>query len=537
MNTNDFFKKLCVGVNFNVNKFRSDAERFKLAKKQPEDAAVSAHLDGAHSQSGKHAPSAGVKRKIDGDKALDQQLHVPKPSKRQRIRAKGTDVPALLETFEELATRYKISRVLLRNVKDLGYEAPTPVQRQAIPAMLERRELLCCAPTGSGKTAAFLIPIIAQLQKPSPVAKGKKDGNDQQKGGFRAVILAPTRELARQTYRECLQLIRDTGLHVYLLSSLSSARSRLPKAQRKLDILVCTPNRLLCLTDSGVVTLNRVEWLILDESDKLFENAGGARGFREQLAKVCQACSASPLMRRALFSATATDQVEAWCRLHLDAFLSLTVGIRNAAADLVDQKLQFVGSESGKLLAIRGLVKEGQLQPPVLVFVQSKQRAKELFAELVYDGINVDVIHAERTQAQRDRVVRAFRSGQVWVLICTEVLARGLDFQGVGLVINYDVPPSVVSYVHRIGRTGRAGHPGKAITFFTEDDVIEGRLKSIVHLLREAGQPLPDYLLGSNPKQRVRHQMVAEREPISTIPPDFKKKTRRAKKASSANTS
>ncbi|KAL1427677.1 hypothetical protein MTO96_017363 [Rhipicephalus appendiculatus] len=199
-------------------------------------------------------------------------------------------------------------------------------------------------------------------------------------------------------------------------------------------------------------------------------------------------------MRRALFSATATDQVEAWCRLHLDAFLSLTVGIRNAAADLVDQKLQFVGSESGKLLAIRGLVKE------------SKQRAKELFAELVYDGINVDVIHAERTQAQRDRVVRAFRSGQVWVLICTEVLARGLDFQGVGLVINYDVPPSVVSYVHRIGRTGRAGHPGKAITFFT------GRRH---------------YLLGSNPKQRVRHQTVAEREPISTIPPDFKKKTRR----------
>ncbi|KAL3224481.1 hypothetical protein MRX96_026592 [Rhipicephalus microplus] len=218
-------------------------------------------------------------------------------------------------------------------------------------------------------------------------------------------------------------------------------------------------------------------------------------------------------MRRALFSATATDQVEAWCRLHLDAFLSLTVGIRNAAADLVDQKLQFVGSESGKLLAIRGLVKEGKLQPPVLVFVQSKQRAKELFAELVYDGINVDVIHAERTQAQRDRVE--------WVLSSTMTYHH-----------------LFVSYVHRIGRTGRAGHPGKAITFFTEDDVTEGRLKSIVHLLREAGQPLPDYLLGSNPKQRVRHQTVAEREPISTIPPDFKKKkTRRTKKASSANSS
>lgn len=512
MNTNDFFKKLCVGVNFNVNKFRADAERFKLAKKSDVSQDVTESTVVCSSISA--GPTSGsVKRDAD---AADQRQGGAKPSKRQRIRAKGTDVPALLETFEELAGRYNVSRVLLRNVAALGYEEPTPVQRQAIPAMLERRELLCCAPTGSGKTAAFLIPVISQLQKPVGGSGGS--------GGFRALILSPTRELARQTHRECLQLVRDTGLRVYLLSNLSSARSRLPKAQAKLDILVCTPNRLLCLTDAGLLTLNRLEWLVLDESDKLFESAGGVRGFREQLGRVCQACSGSARLRRALFSATATDQVEAWCRLHLDACLTLTVGIRNAAADLVDQKLQFVGSESGKLLALRGLVKEGQLQPPVLVFVQSKQRAKELFAELVYDGINVDVIHAERPQAQRDRVVRAFRAGQVWVLICTEVLARGLDFQGVGLVINYDVPPSVVSYVHRVGRTGRAGHPGRALTFFTEDDVAEGRLKSIVHLLREAGHPLPDYLLGHQPRRRIRHQPVADREPISTIPQDFNKK-------------
>lgn len=524
MNTNDFFKKLCVGVNFNLNKFRADAERFKLAKKS-EDTQDVKESTVIGSSTG---PRGSIKRDAD---AADQRQGGAKASKRQRIRAKGTDVPALLETFEQLATRYGVSRVLLRNVAALGYEEPTPVQRQAIPAMLERRELLCCAPTGSGKTAAFLVPVIAQLlqqqqqQQKEVAAAG---------GGFRALVLSPTRELARQTYRECLQLLRDTGLRVYLLSNLASARSRLPRAQGKLDILVCTPNRLLCLTDAGLLTLNQVEWLVLDESDKLFESAGGARGFREQLGRVCQACSGSARLRRALFSATATDQVEAWCRLHLDACLTITVGIRNAAADLVDQKLQFVGSESGKLLALRGLVKEGQLQPPVLVFVQSKQRAQELFAELVYDGINVDVIHAERPQAQRDRVVRAFRAGQVWVLICTEVLARGLDFQGVGLVLNYDLPPSVVSYVHRVGRTGRAGHPGRAITFFTEDDVAEGRLKSIVHLLREAGHVLPDYLLGDQPRRRVRHQPVADREPISTIPPDFKKNKskHRAKKNS-----
>uniref|UniRef100_A0A090X7C7 Probable ATP-dependent RNA helicase DDX52 n=3 Tax=Ixodes ricinus TaxID=34613 RepID=A0A090X7C7_IXORI len=541
MNTSDFFKKLCVGVNFNVSKFRPDAERFKLVKKTEEKS--SEPRDGSSNFSKDHAngpgvSKPGVKRKKPGSADINEnettsnQANPTRACKRQRIRAKGTDVPELLSSFEELAARYKLSQTLLRNIASLGYKEPTAVQRQAIPAMLERRELLCCAPTGSGKTAAFLVPIIGQLQRQQSGGT-KGDGQGAGGGGFRALVLSPTRELARQTYRECLQLVRDTGLKVYLLSKLASARTRLASAQHKLDIMVCTPNRLLCLIRGGILELNRVEWLVLDESDKLFEAAGGARGFREQLARVCQACSGSPRLRRALFSATATRQVEDWCRLHLDALLTLTVGIRNAAADLVDQELQFVGSESGKLPALRALVKQGQLQPPVLVFVQSKQRAKELFAELVYDGINVDAIHSERPQLQRDRVVQGFRAGHIWVLICTELLARGLDFQGVGLVLNYDLPPSVVSYVHRVGRTGRAGHRGRAITFFTEDDVLEGRLRSIVQLLRESGQPLPDYLLGSKPKRRQRQsqQTVAQRDPISDASLEKQKKRKRAKRA------
>lgn len=143
-----------------------------------------------------------------------------------------------------------------------------------------------------------------------------------------------------------------------------------------------------------------------------------------------------------------------------------------------------VGREEGKLLAMRQLIAEG-LRPPVLVFLQSKERAKELFHELVYDGINVDVIHAERTQEQRDAVIRQFRSGEIWVLICTDLMARGIDFKGVNMVINYDLPQSAVSYIHRIGRTGRAGRRGLAVTFFTEADM--EALRSIANVVKLSG--------------------------------------------------
>lgn len=143
---------------------------------------------------------------------------------------------------------------------------------------------------------------------------------------------------------------------------------------------------------------------------------------------------------------------------------------RDAATETIQQSLKFVGSEDGKLHALRALIQEGGLKPPALLFVQSIQRAQELFHELVYDGLHVDVIHSERPRAQRERVVSAFKKGDVWVLICTELMARGIDFKGVQLVVNYDFPQTVQSYIHRIGRTGRAGRPGRAITYFTRED-------------------------------------------------------------------
>ena len=208
----------------------------------------------------------------------------------------------------------------------------------------------------------------------------------------------------------------------------------------KHDILVSPPNRLVHLLEQGVLRLDKLEWLVVDEADKMFES--GVTEFRDQLAAIHRGCAGAGV-RRAMFSATLGPEVETWCRLNLDNMIKVRVGAANSATDTINQRLVYTGSEAGKLLEFRNIVRAG-LQPPVLVFVQSKERATELFKELLYDGINVDVIHSERSEQQRENTVRAFRSGDIWVLICTELMGRGIDFKGVNLVINYDFPPSAV---------------------------------------------------------------------------------------------
>ncbi|XP_069002498.1 probable ATP-dependent RNA helicase DDX52 [Embiotoca jacksoni] len=437
---------------------------------------------------------------------------------KHRINVHGSDVPDPVSTFEELQSEYRLNLHVLQNLKDARLNAPTPIQMQAIPLMMHGRELLACAPTGSGKTLAFCLPLLAQLQQPANL-------------GFRAVIISPTRELASQTYRELLRLSEGVGFRVHMIDKASLAAKKYgPQSNKKYDILVSTPNRIIFLLkqDPPAIDLSSVEWLVVDESDKLFED--GKTGFREQLATVFLACS-SPKVRRAFFSATCTSDVEQWCRLNLDNLVSVNIGHRNTAVATVEQQLLFVGTENGKLVAVRDIIKKGFL-PPMLVFVQSIDRARELFHELVYEGINVDVIHADRTQQQRDNVVNSFRSGKIWVLICTALLARGIDFKGVNLVLNYDFPTSAVEYIHRIGRTGRAGHQGKALTFFTEND--KPLLRSIANVIKQAGCPVPDYMIGfkkihSKVKRRLEKR-PPKRSTICTTPRYLMKKKGKAQR-------
>ncbi|XP_038670336.1 probable ATP-dependent RNA helicase DDX52 isoform X2 [Scyliorhinus canicula] len=438
--------------------------------------------------------------------------------RKHRIYVGGTDIPEPVATFEKLLQEYKVHPKIIRHIQEAGFQMPTPIQMQAIPIMLHNREILACAPTGSGKTLAFCIPLLTCLKQPM-------------NKGFRALILSPTRELANQTHRELVKLSEGIGFRIHMINKTGEAAKRFgPKTSSKFDILVTTPNRLIYLLkqEPPAVDLSRVEWLVVDESDKLFED--GKSGFRDQLATIFLACT-SHNVRRAMFSATFAFDVEQWCKLNLDNVVSVSIGERNSAVETVEQELLFVGTETGKLLAMRDLVKKG-FSPPVLVFVQSIERAKELFRELIYEGINVEVIHAERTQQQRDNVVYSFRAGKIWVLICTALMARGIDFKGVNLVINYDFPTSSVEYIHRIGRTGRAGHQGKAVTFFTEDD--KPLLRSIANVIKQAGCPVPDYMMQINKlRSKQKKRMIKnpiKRADITTTPKYFLEKAARKNK-------
>ncbi|PVD26357.1 hypothetical protein C0Q70_14029 [Pomacea canaliculata] len=469
----DIFKTLCAGVVFTKKNF-TPATGF-LPKEE----------------NTKSQPS-----KADG---LDKPKRHKKKKKKNKNAEQRKQEFGNLEDFEQLSS-YGVLPRLIENIKKAGFAEPTAIQKEAIPVMMDRREIMACAPTGSGKTAAFLIPVLHYLREP-------------RNNGFRALILAPTRELAKQILDVCKQLSVGIGFRCHYIEKASTATSKFgPKSKKNFDVLVSTPNRLVFMLnqDPPLIDLSNVQWLVIDESDKLFE-AEGSQNFRDQLATIYKACS-SDKVRHALFSATFAFDLQQWARKTFHNVVEVTVG----------------ASESGKRLAIRDIIRKG-IEPPVLIFVQSKDRAKELFSELIYDGINVDVIHADKTQLQRDNTVASFEAGHIWVLICTELMGRGIDFKNINLVINYDFPTTAVSYIHRIGRTGRAGRPGRALTFFTEDDL--PNLRSIANVMRRAGCPVPAYMLKlGRPSKRERKRTVpVKRKHISTVRHDGTQKSKKRK--------
>jgi len=223
--------------------------------------------------------------------------------------------------------------------------------------------------------------------------------------------------------------------------------------------------------------------------------------------------------------------VEDMARSFLRNPVQIVVGARNAATSAVSQKLVFVGREEGKLLAIRQAIREG-IKPPVLVFVQSKDRARELFHELIYDNINVDVITSERTPQQRDTIIKNFRSGKIWVLIATDVMSRGMDFPAVSTVVNYDLPQTTEDYIHRIGRTGRGNRKGASLTFYTEVDV--PMLKSIANVMKNSGSEVPAWVLDLDKMDKETRKELKKRPPlrhsIETVTRFDLRQSRRARK-------
>lgn len=355
----------------------------------------------------------------------------------------GEDIPLPIGSFEDLITRFQFDKRLLNNLIENHFTEPTPIQSEGIPLALNNRDIVACAPTGSGKTLAFLIPLLQLI-----ISDGK-DSN-----GLKGLIISPTKELANQIFIECSKLAqkvfldRKRPLQVALLSkSLNAKLKNKAVSDKKYDILVTTPLRLIDVVKNEALDLSGVKHIIFDEADKLFDKT-----FVEQTDDILSSCN-NPKLRKSMFSATIPSNVEEIANSIMMDPVRVIIGHKDAANANIKQDVIYCGNEEGKLIAIRQLVQEGEFRPPVIIFLESITRAKALYHELMYDGLNVDVIHAERTQIQREKIIESFKSGELWCLICTDVLARGVDFKGVNLVINYDVPRTAQAYVHRIGRT------------------------------------------------------------------------------------
>ncbi|KAJ5991808.1 hypothetical protein N7451_007532 [Penicillium sp. IBT 35674x] len=506
-------------------------------------------------------------------------------SKKEMKRARRM-YPQPLVSFKELRSRYKISSRLAENVAGQGFTVPTEVQLGSLPLLLgdpsvstagtSEPDLLVVAPTGSGKSLSFLIPVINKIVR--------HHHSQADEHGILSVIVAPTKELASQIVNEGRKLVAGTGVKITLMrkgmrvversddeetnvleeEAEESAGSEdedeeddKPKKApnnapiTKSDILVTTPlmlvNSLSANQTKPLAHLPLVRSLVLDEADVLLDPL-----FREQTLDIWRSC-VHPDLRVSLWSATMGSNVEDLTRSTIKERLEnieqksatshplvrLVVGLKDSAIPNIDHRLIYAATEQGKLLGLRQLLRPAaaspgdvRLRPPFLIFTQTIPRAIALHSELRYDipaeaggSSRIAVLHSDLADNQRSEIMRDFRKGEIWILVTTDLLARGVDFRGINGVVNYDIPNSAAVYVHRVGRTGRAGREGGiAVTYYTKEDI--PYVKSIANVIdvseklrgEEGGKSIQKWLLDSLPdlskkdKQELKKHGVKARQ-------------------------
>jgi ATP-dependent RNA helicase RhlE len=340
-------------------------------------------------------------------------------------------------------------------VKDLGYEQPSPIQEQAIPLVLEGRDLMAGAQTGTGKTAAFALPTLQRL------APHASTSASPARHPIRVLVLAPTRELAIQVEES----FRDYGKHMPLRTALvyggSDMNAQIQALRKGVEILVATPGRLLDHVHNKTVMFNQVSVLILDEADRMLD-----MGFLPDIKRIIALLP--PVRQNLLFSATFPDEIRNLTKTLLKNPAEVQVAARNAVADLVTHVVHPVPREKKREM-LAYLIQTRSLKQ-VLVFCGTRIGANRLAHQLRKDHIQADAIHGDKTQAEREAALDAFKAGKTAVLVATDVASRGLDIAGLPQVINFDIPNSPEDYVHRIGRTGRAGMTGEAISLACPED-------------------------------------------------------------------
>ncbi|XP_051912882.1 ATP-dependent RNA helicase DDX3X-like isoform X4 [Hippocampus zosterae] len=425
------------------------------------------------------------------------------------VEATGQNCPHHIESFQDI----DMGEIIMGNIALSRYTRPTPVQKYAIPIVKSKRDLMACAQTGSGKTAAFLLPVLSQIYAEGPgdaLNAAKASGQENGKYGRRkqypiSLVLAPTRELALQIYDEARKFSYRSRVRPCVVYGGADIGQQIRDLERGCHLLVATPGRLVDMMERGKIGLDYCKYLVLDEADRMLD-----MGFEPQIRRIVEQDTMPPKGNRQtmMFSATFPKEIQILARDFLDDYIFLAVGRVGSTSENITQKVVWV-EESDKrsflldLLSATVIPSEVQdnagenMEKPgkdslTLVFVETKKGADALEDFLYREGYACTSIHGDRSQRDREEALNQFRSGKCPILVATAVAARGLDISNVKHVINFDLPSDIEEYVHRIGRTGRVGNLGLATSFFNDKN---GNItKDLLDILVEAKQEVPSWL-------------------------------------------
>ncbi|XP_067134688.1 ATP-dependent RNA helicase DDX3Y-like isoform X2 [Centruroides vittatus] len=445
------------------------------------------------------------------------------------VEATGEECPSHINAFHELP----LTEIIRFNIELARYERPTPVQKHAIPIILKKRDLMACAQTGSGKTAAFLVPILNQIYENGPPKNINVEGDqvstfsieNRQAGVNRpprynsrvkqyplALILSPTRELASQIYEEACKFSYRSRVRPCVVYGGADPVQQMKDLDRGCHLLVATPGRLVDMMERGKVSLELVKYLVLDEADRMLD-----MGFEPQIRRIVLEDN-MPLVgnrQTLMFSATFPKKVQELARNFLDNYIFLAVGRVGSTSENITQKIVWVEEHDKRsflldLLNAAGLKSGTPTRDSLtLTFVETKKGADALEHFLQKEGYPVTSIHGDRSQREREEALWSFRSGRTPILVATAVAARGLDIPNVKHVINFDLPSDIEEYVHRIGRTGRVGNLGLATSFFNEKN--RNMALDLVELITETKQELPEWLASVAKELQTEHRANNQR--------------------------
>lgn len=426
---------------------------------------------------------------LDKDERLEKELFHATPTGINfdtyddiPVEATGENVPASIKTFDEC----DFHEIIRNNIELSKYSKPTPVQKNSMPIISAKRDLMACAQTGSGKTAAFLVPILNLIYQGGYIANSILV-NKRKKLLPNALVIAPTRELALQIYEESRKFAYRSRVRPCVVYGGADIKSQMKDLDAGCHLLVATPGRLIDLHDRGKIGLQNVRYLVLDEADRMLD-----MGFEPQIRDIVEKRDMPRTGSRltAMFSATFPKEIQLLARDFLSNYIFLAVGRVGSTSVMITQRLEWVEENEKRSFLIDLLRTDPSAL--TLVFVETKRGADDLERYLIMENYPAISIHGDKCQSEREEALRAFRSARKPILVATAVAARGLDISNVKFVVNFDLPTDIDEYVHRIGRTGRAGNSGEAISFFNEKN--RNIARDLHDIFTETQQEIPEFL-------------------------------------------